>query len=203
MIDRRNLVAWLWGARSGWLLLAILAGSLALNVHLGWAVRSLSQGRVAPSAVTVGARVPTLTLEDLDRRRVTIDWRSGGRPTLVYVFSPSCHWCTRNLPNIKSLTSGLNAKYRILGISLSGQGLTPYVKDNGLAFPVYTNPTEANGRPFVLAGTPQTLIIALDGTVQEAWRGAYAERVKKDIEAKLGVELPGMAPDPQAADQIR
>lgn len=193
-----NSVAHLWNRRFDCLTFLLLGVSLALNVKLGLQLRSLPPVQAAPATVSAGAKIPILSAEDLRGAKVTLNWAVDTRPSLVYIFSPSCHWCTRNLPNIKTLSREVNSGYRIIGISLSSDGLEKYVKDNEFTFPVYRNVSLTDGKQFALKSTPQTLIISPEGKVMESWRGAYADKVKNEIEFKLGVKLPGLAPDQKA-----
>jgi hypothetical protein len=82
-----------------------------------------------------------------------------------------------------------------MGLSVSRDGLDKYLKDSGLAFPVYTDPYDSKGTQFPLDSTPQTLVIGPDAKLQEAWLGAYGPPLQKEIEAKLNVRLPGLSPD--------
>jgi hypothetical protein len=40
-----------------------------------------------------------------------------GRPTLLYVFSPKCHWCELNRPGIEALARSNAGRYRMIGLS--------------------------------------------------------------------------------------
>jgi hypothetical protein len=201
MSKTSNVVVRLWAARSEWLLLSILGASLLLNIELGWRVRDARFVRAAP-ALQVGATVPVLTVEDLRGARATINWAADGRSTLVYVFSPSCHWCTRNLPNIKALIGSVGSAYRVLGISISKDGLDRYVRDNNFALPIYLYSSEIRGRQLSLETTPQTFIVSPRAKITELWTGAYVDPIKNEIESKLGLRLPGLVPDAKKLSEM-
>jgi hypothetical protein len=76
-------------------------------------------------------------------------------------------------------------------ISLTSVGLSKYVEQHGLAFPVYADPVVPDGA-FMYSGTPEMIVISPEGTVKRVWRGAFTDEVKRDIESYLGVHLPGM-----------
>jgi len=190
----RVFLAHVWSSRFDYLILSLLGCSLALNVTLGWKLQR-QQVRAIPEAFQIGKSVPTLNVQDSQGAKATLNWVTKQTPTLVYVFSPSCHWCTRNLPNIKTLTATLMATYRVVGISLSKDDLDGYLRDNHLGFPVYLNPSELSGRPFTLTSTPQTVVISPLGIVTQFWNGAYIDRIQRDIEAQMGLHLPGLAPE--------
>lgn len=172
--------------------LGTLAVSLGVNVFLGLMVVK-SRSATSAHSMPVGARVPPLTIHDLSGKNVRLTWPSSeNRLTVVYLFSPSCGWCRRNSENLKALGDARHTKYRLIPISLSSVGLADYVVRYGLTFPVYAEPTAPAGAEFVYTGTPETLVISPDGTVKRVWRGAFTETVKEEIEAYLGVQLPGI-----------
>ncbi|MEE8584083.1 MAG: TlpA disulfide reductase family protein [Acidobacteriota bacterium] len=176
-------------------LLAVLFVSIALNLLLSREVASLrqtlavlkSEGRLA-----VGDPLPPLQAFDLAGKAVTVSYSDGAQPTLLYVFSPSCGWCTRNLPNIRHLTSALRSEYRILGISLSSQELESYIQEKGLGFPVLTQASPASLEAYKLGATPQTLVISPEGTLLKNWLGAYVDQVNEDIQQYFNTQLPGL-----------
>ena len=64
-------------------------------------------------------RAPNFThVIDLDGHPVKID---PGERTLIYVFSPKCIWCKRNLSSIRDLASQLKRPYRVLGMAAERQ----------------------------------------------------------------------------------
>lgn len=190
MTDRVSFMRRVWAALDSWLVVALLAASLALNVFLALPYH---RSRAASSPdMAVGQKVPILKVREIGGANAIIDWASDARPTFVYIFSPSCVWCNRNLQNIKALSETRGAAYRFIGLSISDSGLKKYVEENELKFPVFTSPADVRGREVKLHATPQTIVISPDGRVQEAWLGAYTGRVQAEIERKLGVSLPGI-----------
>jgi hypothetical protein len=132
---------------------------------------------------------------DIRGSTVKLDWGTGSRSTLFYLFSPDCHWCARNLENIKSLSAFLATKYRVIWISPDASGVAKYVADYHVSVPVYMNPVLKSGSKFSLSGTPKTLIISPDGMVAEVWRGAYTDLIQVEIEKKMRIRLPGLLAD--------
>lgn len=173
-----------------WFVLAALAGSLGINLYFG--LHQRMQRPRSQSTVAVGEKVPALTAADLSGRKIELTWSSDQRPTILYVFSPSCVWCTRNLKNIKALSLAREADYRFIGLSLSTLNLKEYVASNDLNFPVYSYVSWSKAEQFNAGGTPATLIISHDGTVKELWLGAYAGSTKNKVEERMRVHLPGV-----------
>jgi peroxiredoxin len=186
-VSRANRV---WKFCESWLVVAAFAISLALNVYLEWRLRS--PPNPTPELVQVGRRITSLTVENPDGGHTAIDWASEKQPTLLYMFSPACGWCARNLPNIKSVAEALRGRYRVIGLAPSSAGLAKYIEVNGISFPVYANAREANGSLLAVDGTPATLIISPNGVIKDRWQGAYIGRIQEQIEKTLGVRLPGL-----------
>jgi hypothetical protein len=112
----------------------------------------------------------------------------------MYVFRPGCGWCAKNLNNIKELNRQLGAigKYRIVGVALDETGLKEYIQQTQMNFPVYSGISSDDVARLALGGTPQTIVVS-NGQVTHSWSGAYGGEVLKDVEATLGIKLPGMS----------
>lgn len=185
-----NIARRVWRRRDSWFVVSLLAASLAVNVYC---IQRLRARAATPHLnYGIGAAIPTLHAKDSAGNRVVIDWATEKRPTLVYLFSPSCEWCLRNLSNIRTVAEARRAQYRFIGLSSRNPGFKGYFEPNALGFPVYWDAREDSGGEFRLGTLPSTLIVSPEGVVKESWHGAYVGRTQKDIEAKLGVRLPGL-----------
>jgi peroxiredoxin len=172
--------------------LGALALSLGVNVYLGLLV-ARPQGAPRAHSVPVGARFPALTVHDLAGKEIKVSWPSAeNKLTVIYLFSPTCIWCQRNIENFKAMGTATRSEYRLVPISLTSAGLAKYVERYGLVFPVFADPVVADGGAFAYDGTPETFVVSRDGTVKRVWRGAFTEAVKGEVEAYLGLHLPGM-----------
>jgi peroxiredoxin len=178
------------------LLLALLAVSLAGNVTLGYLWLKSNQ-TVAPGAQSarntpeIGSTIDELSLLRLDGQVETIRFDGGGSSTLIYVFTPSCKWCERNLSNLRALSTAARENgIRFIGVSLD-PAVQPYVERNQLDFPIYVAPVET-ARRYGLGATPETFVFENDGTVLKHWRGAYAGPTLKEVEQWIGRTLPGL-----------
>ena len=128
-------------------------------------------------------------------RTAVIRFNSVSTPTLLYVFTPPCAWCTRNLPAVKTLAENLKGRYRVLGLSLSADGLQKYVTDSGLEFPVYGDVSADTRSAYHLGGTPDTILVSTDGRVMKHCPGAYVGSTKADIESYFNAHLPPVSPE--------
>jgi len=112
-------------------------------------------------------------------------------PTVLYVFTPDCDWCERNLPNIKSLDEQLKNRYRLIGVSLDGKQLDQYIRRNEINFAVYHSPSDTTRLSYDFVATPTTLIIS-EGRVVRIWKGAYGAERRAEVEEFFEIKLPGV-----------
>jgi peroxiredoxin len=178
----------------------MLVASVALNVMLALKIRELTGMQNALRAeheLEAGTVVPSITARRLDGKSETITYADSTRPTVLYVFTPQCVWCARNLDNLKTLVDRKGGDYRFIGISLSKEGLEKYVADHQLTFPIYTDIPKEAGEAYKMGGTPQTVIISPQGKVLQSWPGAYAGDQKSQVEKYFDITLPGIQPASQ------
>ena len=188
------------GARGGSYLLAItlllLVCSVLMNVLLARRVGALRESLLrvkSENRLAAGASVPAIEAKDLDGRPASIAFEAGGRPTVLYVFSPSCGWCAKNLPNVKALASEVSGQYRFIALSLSAHDLRDYLSQQNFDFSVYCEPAAAAVTAYRMGGTPQTVVISADGRVIKNWYGAYSDSTRREVEEYFHVRLPGVA----------
>jgi peroxiredoxin len=173
----------------------LLALSGVVNILLARELSSLKLALQSKRELSVGDSVQSIIAHSLDGTPATIEVSDHTLPTVLYVFSPQCIWCTRNSDNIKAIENSLNGKYRFIGLSMSAVSLEEYITSSNLSFPVYKEPDRRSIADFRLGGTPQTLVISPDGKVVKSWHGAYSGDQKKDVENFFGVNLPGIRMD--------
>ena len=181
---------------------ALLVFSLGINLLLTRRVSALkNQVKVIRSELrlTEGDKVPPITARDPQGNTAVFDYRTNKLPTVVFVISPTCKWCTQNIMNMRALVEKAGDRFQFVGFSLSSNKLHEYVTQNRLNFPMYTdlplNPTSN----YKLGGTPQTIVLSPAGEVIKVWSGAFADGMQKEVEAYFGVTLPGLM-DPVNAD---
>lgn len=178
---------------SPWPVLCVLAVSLGLNVHL-MTSRQTGTRIITEPTYKSGMTMPRLTATAINGVPAMLDWADprDHRPSILYVFTPSCTWCTQNLENIRALSTSQQSRYRIIGLSLSDEGLTEYVSQAKLPFAVYSHATDERGNAPDLRVTPQTLLIAANGRIEKSWTGAYTGKVQGEIEGWFNIRLPGL-----------
>ncbi len=177
-----------------------LVASVVLNVLLAHKVRSLIFERsatIAEHQLQVGTAVPPITAKRLGGRQELISYQATNQPTVLYVFTPTCSWCSRNMDNLKTLLDKEGFHYRFICLSLSEQTLPEYVAKNDLKLPVYFALSPETLKNYKLGGTPQTIVISPEGKVLKNWAGAYVGDQKSQIEGFFRVRLPGLRPKPE------
>jgi peroxiredoxin len=173
-----------------------LALSVILNVLLAHTVRDLGRWQTERRGVGLlvkGTVAPPLVVKRLDGQQAVVSYQDQDQPTVLYVFTPSCPWCTRNLGNLRALVAQENKEYHFVGLALSEEGLAEYVAKSGLNFPVYSALSPEARAAYKLSVTPQTIVVSRDGHILQNWPGAYVGRQKSEVEAFFNVSLPGIA----------
>lgn len=176
----------------------LLVGSLLVNLQYYRIATNLqnriSQSKSTPQGFTLrtGDSVPPLAMRKMDGTETSVTFESSELPTVVYVFTPQCQWCTANLDNLRVVAESTKSRYRIVGVSLQKQGLPEYVTSNAFTFPVFMEPTRETNKAYGFGATPMTVIVDSKGVVQQVWKGAYADDVAAEVETALGLKLPGL-----------
>lgn len=177
------------------LILTLLTLSLSLNVYLSFRVVSGGQSAPArPPVLSVGMRVPPLEGIDLDGRSAKLSFESAER-TIVYVFTPECSWCARNLQNIKAVAASAGSGTQVIGVSLNSNRdeVRKYVNATKVEYDAVVIPGSGTAQAYRFTGTPETLVIARSGEVREVWRGAYSGATADQVSRSLGITLPGLS----------
>ena len=176
------------------LILALLAASLALNVYQGVQAMRPAPGRAVEPALKVGAVVPPLEVKDLRGMNRRITYGDTRRLTVLYFFTPSCPWCKKNLPSIRTLAEQQGSSYRLIAVSL--QPVTAdYMKESEIDFPVFVEPAPGSRAVYGLGSIPQTVVVSPEGKVVKNWVGAYYGSLRDEIGAFLFVALPSLPRD--------
>lgn len=147
---------------------------------------------MADYQLKIGASVPPIIGRRLDGQLETISYQGANEPTVLYIFTPPCAWCARNMDNFKALADKGSAHYRFIGLSLSQQDLADYVAKNKLTLPVYSGLSPETLAAYKLGSTPQTIVISPEGKVLQTWPGAYVGDQKLQVETFFHVSLPGL-----------
>lgn len=187
--------------RGDYVVLALLACSLALNAWLGarlWSRDAQAAAAPIPASARpepgLGAAVPPIDCETLEGHPARLGVDEDRRPWLVYVFTTQCPWCLRNVANVNALAAAA-ARFRVAALALDGDtaAIRRYVTAHALALPVYTHCSSQTIRAYGFGAVPMTLVVSSDGRLLQRWRGAYSGPSRQEIEDYFDVVLPGLS----------
>jgi peroxiredoxin len=179
----------------------LLVCSLAINLLLARRVSSLKRTVSlikSESRLALGDTVPSVVAKDPQGQTAVLDYSQTQLPTVVFIFTPTCGWCTKNIMNVRALVENTGSRFRFVGMSLSSDKLVEYINENKLQFPIYTDLPILTMRAYKLGGTPETIVVSPQGQVVRIWSGAFAEDLQREVEDYFGVKLPGIK-DPERA----
>jgi len=174
---------------AGLLVLASLTVNF-LQARRIWALRQELGEAKAQGELTPGASFSEIKAVDWLGKPAVVEFRSSERPTVIYVFRPSCAWCERNSASFSELSRLVSAKYRVIGLSLAEEGLPDFVNRNHMKFAVYTGISAATVAQYHLGTTPETIVVSPAGTVLQDWRGAYIGPLRTLVENFFGIAFP-------------
>lgn len=140
-----------------------------------------------------GDPAPKWSVRSLTGASVSIDPAAAKTATVVYVFTPTCAWCLKNLANIRTVADAARGRWRMVGVSLREQALEEYLQANPMPFEVTVSPDWETQVAYGLGATPMTFVIGSDGVVQKTWRGAFTGEVAIEVAEYFNVQLPGIA----------
>ena len=119
----------------------VLCVSVAITLLQGlyiWRLLDNLEASASRGDLVIGSKVPPLLVKDLSGVSTTITYDSVGKPTLLYVFRPSCVWCRRNANALLGLAKHVSGRYRLIRISLGKKGLLDFTKAHEMNFPIYS-----------------------------------------------------------------
>lgn len=167
--------------------LVILAASVSLNCYQALKLRDFKRILQSQMEPQVGTMVNSLSVADSEGRAVDLQFHNTKSPTILYIISPSCRWCDENAPRVSAVFNRYKDRAHFYAISLSLEGLLPFVQRTHLAMPVFAVRDGRAGRQLKLGSTPQTILIGSDGKVHQVWTGLYDTSFDKEIDTALAV----------------
>lgn len=179
-------------------LFTLLIISLTVNLFLWWQYQKQRAALISRSNIRQaksGEVIQSISGSNLAGNNEIITFSESDKPTVLYIFTPSCSWCNKNLESINTLIKLRGSSYRFIGLSLSKEDLQAYVSKNNISFPVYVDLSQENIQTLGLGYTPQTIIINPDGKLIKNWVGAYGDTIKSELETYFNIRLPGIIDD--------
>jgi peroxiredoxin len=135
---------------------------------------SNSQPSNIPAQVNYAA--PELTLKDLSGKPVSLaDYRD--KVVLVNNWATWCPPCKAEMPTLLAYYEAHKAQnFTIIAIEAGepDSDVAVFVKEYGLTFPVWPDPSQKSIQTFRNPGLPNSFVIDTTGTVRLAWTGAIS-----------------------------
>lgn len=169
----------------------VLSVSLALNVVLGLQLRTTQRqmAAVRRAGIVVGRRLPPVEVLTLKGSIHLLSFTSP-RPTVLYVFSPTCPYCEHDCHNLVALARQL-PHYSFIGLSTHSNELGAFLARCNLPFPVFTATSSQLADAGDLAATPQTVVVGEDGRVQRVWVGMLVGNRRTEAEVFFRTKIVG------------
>jgi hypothetical protein len=136
-----------------------------------------------------GTILPPLDVKTTDGSHRLFNYGSAGKPTLLYIMSPSCLWCERNAASFQALSHRIGGRIQLIALTLSDEGLEAFQTQNSVDYPIYS-PSASTLRSYRLGETPTTILVSESGQVVRIWSGTYTGLTRKSIENYFNVQLP-------------
>lgn len=192
LLNRRAIRAALRYVNLTNVLTGLFVGSLVLILAMVIRLERIEAALSPPTLATVGTTVLPVNAREVDGEPIIVPIGHTRKPVVLYIFSPTCGWCARNLKNIHALSSERGGQFAFVGISLSSTGLKSYANAANLPFPLYAISTSRDVHPLVLNSTPETIVIAPNGRVVKSWMGAYVGTTQAEVQNYFDIHLPGL-----------
>ena len=133
----------------------------------------------------VSSALPSLTLQDIEGRPVTLADKTDGQPTLVNIWASWCPHCHRSMPALEQAQS-LYPQVRLVLVNQGEAGTTVvrYMHEHGFAFEhVLLDPLASLATAIGSRGVPTTLILDADGNVMSIHSGGLsAARIRQILQ---------------------
>lgn len=186
------------------LLLVLLVGALlVLNASLIIQNRRMRGGEtnLRSTVLKRGSTVPALAGTDLDGKDFTLDYGKDPRKAVMFIFSPRCGICTKNMANWKAISQRLDRNsYRIVAVSIVPEGVKEYINQQRLTnVPVIAEVDPKSRVSYEMNVTPITLLIDSKGQVEKVWVGLLLPEEQTEVEQVLSLKLPAT----QISQQVR
>jgi thiol-disulfide isomerase/thioredoxin len=164
-------------------------GSILIVASMYFVLRNLTVPTDL-SAVPVQVNFPTpeLTLKDIQGVSHSLqDYH--GQVVLVNLWATWCPPCKQEMPTLQAFYDKHKEDGFVIIAINDGDptaDVLQFVKDYGLTFPVWLDPTYvATERAFNAPNLPTSFVIARDGTIRLSWIGAISSRMLDKYVAPL------------------
>jgi peroxiredoxin len=176
----------------GLLGLILIAANVALFIQ-NLNLKARTTDSAIPLAVKIGSVVPALSGFDIYGKEFTLEYANDSRKAILFIFSPDCGFCTKNMPNWKKIIDRVDRRsYHLVAVSIKSEssGVKEYVDQQGLSgLTILTEVNLKNKLSYEMRATPQTLVIDHGGRVEKVWTGVIEAEEWQDVERTLNLKL--------------
>lgn len=135
----------------------------------------------------IGAQMPGLKGLDPSGRQFSIEYGKDPRKVLIFVYSPSCGFCSQNWPKWQQLFGALDrAAVRPIGVDITATSTTDYIVRQFNDLPVVTQVDPKDVVNYRLHLTPQTILVDATGRVEKVWSGVLTDADLAEIKHMIG-----------------
>ncbi len=113
-----------------------------------------------------------LEVQSLDQKNHRLTFSNKDKPTLLFIFTTSCPYCSQNIPNWKRIYELKKDDYDIIGIGADELGnVEDYADVNSLPYNIFVPIDKEFRKKYKISGVPQTIIVDTDARVRKFWLG--------------------------------
>lgn len=183
-----------------WAILAILlVSAILINVENILLMRMFSQrtelARARPGEAVGPLSVKRVDAEGNEGENELLDFSSSPVRQVLFLLSPTCSYCSDNVPYWTSISKGLDReRFRVIVLATKGlemdstrEQLQEYARL--LQADVRVASDQGILRRYRLTTTPQTLILGTDGRVEKVWLGRLSSWLTwREVTGVLGID---------------
>ena len=166
---------------------------IAVVVALAWSGCAVPDFR----PLEVGDKVPafqasTLDGEEFDGADLV------GSPYMLNIWATWCAPCRHEMPELQELHETYSEQgFQVVGVSVDDRGsretIKEFLKDVGVTFPIYHDPSWEIQDLYGLLGLPGSFLMDAEGRLVRRWTGSFkpmAEDVQEDVRKLIGAAAP-------------
>jgi peroxiredoxin len=159
-----------------WLLIGFLAIEDVLLMSQNHRLRAnitALVGDQSNATLEPGDRVKAIKVTTLLAKDSLITYKESGRKYLLFVLSPTCPHCERNLnPWAFIAQNASTSNFSAIGISIFPLAATKkYSEEKKIAFNLVIGSDTTFSRNYKVNSVPQTILLGFDGKVEKVWLG--------------------------------
>ena len=119
-----------------------------------------------------GETFEPMEVQSLDQTKYKLAFSNKDKPTMLFIFTTSCPYCSQNIPNWKKIYEQKRNDYDIIGIGADELNkVKDYAKENDLPYKVFVPLDKEFRKKYKISGVPQTIIVDKRSIIKSYWLG--------------------------------